>query len=382
VLSAYALLLGWRGNVLAVILQPFVLQLGASVAFLGLLETIGGYRGLVPAVVQPFGGWMADRVGRKAVAVAAGSASVVSLLLFTLAGRVQTVGLLLPAAALLGLGSIGRPATDALVGESAGPQVGYAYSRVTFAWTLAGIVAVAAGYLADLLGFPPIFALTAGLEALSTTLLALLVQETVAGPHPTRPRPAELQRLTLDALTPPRRLRAFYLGVVIDTFGYGLGSVLLFGFLADKYGFNPFQFGVMTTIYSGAWALAQLPAGRWTDQGRARHFLILSEGLTAVTIASWLLTSRFEVFAASMALSGLASALWTPALMSWAYARIPEGRRAEELGRLNAVPSVYAFPAPWIGGFLYERLGFVAPIGLSLVGTVVAGIVFAWALRD
>ena len=374
--------MGWRGNVLAVILQPFVLQLGASVAFLGFLETVGGYRGLVPAAVQPFGGWLADRMGRKAVAVAAGTATVLSLLLFALAGMTQGVGLLLPATALLGLGRIGRPATDALVGESAGQQVGYAYGRVTFAWTLAGVVALAAGYLADAMGFPPMFAMTAGLEVLGTLLLALLVQETLVGQSATRLRPTELQRLTLDVLTPPRRLRAFYLGVVIDTFAYGLGSALLYGFLADRYGFTPFQFGIMTTVYSLAWALAQLPAGRWTDRGKARQLLILSEVLTAVTIGSWLLTSRFEVFAASMALFGLASALWSPALMAWAYARVPEERRAEELGRLNAVPSVYAFPAPWIGGLLYERMGFVVPIGLSLVGAVIAGAVFIRGLRD
>ena len=381
ILTIRGLLTGLRWNVIAVVLQPFVLSLGASVEFLGFLEAAGGYRGLVPTVMQPVGGWLADRAGRKAVALAATVVSLGGLALLTLAGAGRSVALLLPAIVLFGLSGVGRPATDALVGESArGRSVGYAYGQVTFAWAVAGVLAsLGSGFLADRLGYAPVFALTTGLEVIGVLLLALWVEETLAEPRPMRLERGELRRLTVGLLAPPAQLRWLYVAVVIDTFSYGLASELIYGFLASRFGFTPFQFGIMNTAFSLGWALMQLPAGRWVDRGWARQMLILSEILNAAAIGIWLVTSQFAVFVASMAVLGLVSALWTPALMAWVYGGVPARRRAEELGRLSAIPGLAGFAAPYVGGFLYDRVGFVVPVALNLVGALAAALVFAVA---
>ncbi|MDI7276922.1 MAG: MFS transporter, partial [Anaerolineae bacterium] len=179
---------------------------------------------------------------------------------------------------------------------------------------------------------------------------------------------------------PPRALRPLYLAIVIDTFFYGIGAALLYGFLADRFGFTPFQFGVMTAAYSIAWMVSQLPAGRLADRGIARELLIVAELLNAVVVAIWLFTSSFEVFVATMVLFGVVAALWSPALIAWVYARVVPERRAEEFGRLSATPGVFAFPAPFVGGLLYDRFGFAVPIGLNLVGILLAGAVLVWGL--
>jgi len=383
VLTLRGLLIGLRWNVIAVVLQPFVLSLGASVEFLGFLEAVGGYRGIVPTVMQPAGGWLADRAGRKAVALAANVVSVGGLVLLTLAGGSRSVALLLPAIVLFGLSGVGRPAGDALVGESArGRSVGYAFGQVTFAWAVAGVLAsLGSGLLAERVSYTLVFALTTGLEVIGVLLLAFWVGETLAERRPMRLGRGELRRLTMGLLVPPANLRWLYVAVVIDTFAYGLASELIYGFLANRFGFTPFQFGVMNTAFSLGWAVMQLPAGRWVDRGWAREMLILSELLSAVAIGVWLVTSSFPVFVASMAVLGLVSALWTPALMAWVYRRVPAGRRAEELGRLSAIPGLFGFPAPYLGGFLYDRVGFVVPVVLNLTGALVAAAVLALAVR-
>ncbi len=377
-----SLLVGLRINVLTVILQPFVLALGGSVAFLGLLETLGGYRGLVPTLIQPGAGWLADRVGRKSLGMIAGGVTVFSLLLYAAAGRLGAVALLLPATVLVGLNAIGRPAMDALVVESVGSErVGWAYSLVSFGWAAAGVVAsLGAGLLADRLGYAPVFVITAILEMVGLGFLALGVRETLVRRQQARLGPHEVRHLTLGWMAPPPSLRVFYLAVTIDSFFYGIGSALLYGFLADRYGYTPFQFGVMTTLYSVTWMLAQLPAGRWADRGRVKDLLVIAEGLNAVVIASWLLTQQFAAIAISMALLGVVGALWSPALIAWIYARVPGEERAEEMGRLSALPGLFAIPAPWLGGLLYERLGFAAPIGLNLIGALMAMAILAWGL--
>lgn len=383
VLTLRELLTGLRWNVLDVILQPFVLQLGGSVAFVGLLETIGGYRGIVPTLVQPLGGWVADRAGRKGVAVVANLVAVGGLALLALAGWAGNVSLLLPAIALFGLSAVGRPAGEALVGESArGRRVGYAYGQVSFAWAVAGVLAsLGSGFLAERLGFAPVLAVTAAIETVGVLLLVLLVRETLQGRRSARLAPVDLRRLALGLLVPPAGLRMLYLAVVVDVFSYGLASQLIFGFLADRFGFTPVQFGIMNTVFSLAWAAAQLPAGRWVDRGRAREMLVLSEILNAAAIGLWLVSSEFVAFVASMAVLGLVSALWSPAILSWVYERVPTARRAEELGRLSAVPGLFGFPAPYLGGLLYDRLGFAVPVALNLVGALLAGALLAWGLR-
>jgi len=383
-LSGRALLVGLRANVLTVVLQPFVLYLGQSVAFVGLLESIGGYRGLVPTAIQPLAGWLADRAGRKGIAVLAGIFTVGSLLLLAAAGALRSPALLVPAIVLLGLNGLGRPALDAMVGESAPRNsVGRAYGMVTFTWALAGVFAsLGAGYMADRLGYPSVYLLTAGIEVAGTLLLALGVRETLTARRRARLAPHEAGRLVLETFVPPRRLRGFYAAVILDSFFYGLGSALLYGFLADRFGYTPFQFGIMTTAFSISWALFQLPAGRWVDDGRAKQFLIMAEILNAGVIASWLVTSSFLVFTISMLALGLTAALWSPALMAWIYARVAQTTRAEELGRLSAVPGVFAFPAPWLGGLLYQHLGYAVPLLLNLIGTLLAGAVFAWGVRE
>lgn len=380
ILTLRGLLIGLRWNVIAVTLQPFVLSLGASVAFLGLLEAIGGYRGLLPTVMQPAGGWLADRVGRKGVLLAANIVSVGGLLLLSLASGARSVALLFPAIVLFGLSGVGRPAGDALVGESArGRSVGYAFGQATFAWAVAGVLAsLGSGILADRLGYTFVFALTTGLEVVGVLLLGLLVGETLVARRPLRMERGELRRVTAGLLVPPPHLRWLYVAVVIDTFSYGLASELIYGFLSDRFGFTPFQFGIMNTAFSLGWALMQLPAGRWVDRGWARQMLILSEVLNAAAIGVWLVTADFLVFVASMAVLGLVSALWTPALLAWVYAGVPAGRRAEELGRLGAVPGLFGFPAPYLGGLLYERVGFAAPVVLNLAGALAAAAVLAF----
>ncbi|MDI7275940.1 MAG: MFS transporter, partial [Anaerolineae bacterium] len=207
-LSVRTLLAGLRGSVLTVILQPFVLALGASVAYLGWLEALGGYRGLVPTLVLPAAGWLADRVGRKWMLVSASVFAVASLLLMALSSLERNALLLTPAIVLLGLNAIGRPAIDALVVESARRgRVGYAYGQFSFAWATAGVIAsLGGGYVADRFGFTPVFLGATALELVAIFVLILGVRETLVTRRRARLPRRELPRLAVRLLTGNQRL--------------------------------------------------------------------------------------------------------------------------------------------------------------------------------
>jgi MFS family permease len=65
VLATRNFLSGLRTNMVRAIWQPFVLHLGASMPLLGLLESIGGFGGIVSTAMLPLGGWLSDRRGRR-----------------------------------------------------------------------------------------------------------------------------------------------------------------------------------------------------------------------------------------------------------------------------------------------------------------------------
>ncbi|MEA3311672.1 MAG: hypothetical protein U9Q76_05590, partial [candidate division WOR-3 bacterium] len=51
-------------------------------------------------------------------------------------------------------------------------------------------------------------------------------------------------------------------------------------------------------------------------------------------------------------------------------------------GRLSAFRGLIGFPAPYIGGLLYDRFGFKAPIMANLVGVAIALVTVAIAVKE
>ena len=53
--------------------------------------------------------------------------------------------------------------------------------------------------------------------------------------------------------------------------------------------------------------------------------------------------------------------------------------RAEAIGKLAAFRGIISFPAPYIGGFMYDIAGFQAPITAGLIGVIIT-LILIWAL--
>jgi len=71
-------------------------------------------------------------------------------------------------------------------------------------------------------------------------------------------------------------------------------------------------------------------------------------------------------------LRGLVFSTWTPAMKTFLMNKVSEEGRAEAMGKLAAFIGLVGFPAPFIGGILYDTMGFRAPIATGLVGVTLA----------
>jgi len=383
VIGTTAFLAGLFSSMTYAVWQPFVLSLGAPMSTLGFLESLGGRRGIMTALIQPVSGWLSDRLGRKPLMALGSFLGLLLVFFYVLAAALGDWRWLVPGVVILAATMVSRPAESSMIAESArASKRGTAYSLLMIAWIAPGTFAPAlGGFIADHWGFIPVFLVRLALEGLRLLLILWLLKETLVGV--TRAVPlGELKGVLSRMVIPPVELRSFYWAMALDIFVWGLGGGLLFGLLNKTYGFTTFQLGIMSSLSALVWTISQLPIGRLIDRHGSKPFLVLSEALGLFVVVGWLFSTNFVTFAVLHAFFGLVAATWVPAQLSLLANSVSEEQRGEAMGRLSAFRGLVGFSAPYIGGLLYDSFGFQAPIMANLVGVVIVLVVIALAVKE
>ncbi|MCC7161729.1 MAG: MFS transporter [Anaerolineae bacterium] len=363
---------GIEQSMIGVIFQPFVLALGASMSQLGLLNSLSGFGGLIPTLAYPWGGWIADQRGRRPVLLAASLAAMGAFGVYAMAGWLGALAMLLPGILLLGISQVYQPVNAALVGEAVGAgKRGSAYSLITLVVIVPGIfVPILAGVVAERYGFTFIFPAAILFEAAAFFVIWKYLHET-RSPSRDKSDAGAIGQFLKRAWIPPSDLRWFFIAVAMDNFAWGMGYGLFYGLLTREYGFTPIQLGVLSTVSAITWAVTSLPIGRLVDRWGPRPVLILSEAVAVPLMIVWMTQSQFAVLAASMTLFALNAATWIPARNVYVTQVVEPTRRGEIFGRLSAFAGIIAFPAAFIGGYLFDTVGFHAPFVGNLIFAVI-----------
>jgi MFS family permease len=384
VLAARSFLRGMRDNMVRVVWQPFVLSLGASMPLLGLLESLGGLSGIVPTLVQPLIGRLSDYWGRKIFILASSVFAIAALSIYVLAKFTDNWRLLIPGVAILGLAFASRPSEDSMTAESAGvAERSRAYSLVMLSLALSGVFApLLGGFVADRWGYIVVFLMGLALDVAALSLVVGLLKETLVSQSRRPVASEQLKGVFRGILVPPGKLRGFYIAVAVDAFAWGTGWGILYGLLSEVHHFTASQLGLMSCLSSIGWAVFQMPVGKLMERYGCVKSMILSEAGGVILIVGWLQAATFQTFALLQILFGFTIAAWLPATMTWIANSVPKEKMAEEIGRLNAFRGLVGFPAPYIGGLLYEAFGFRGPITANLIGALTALILMATWVRE
>jgi MFS family permease len=370
--TAKTFLSGLASSVMRTVMQPFVLSLGAPMSTLGLLESLGGMRGILTSPLQYFSGWLSDRLGRRPFMILGNVSGALGISLFVFAALTGNWLWLVPGVVLTGATLLADPVDQSMVAESS--QVsrrGTAYSLLVMAWTAPGIFAPAlGGWLAVRWGFVPVFALQALLYVLGLLLVLRFLRETIV-PSGEGIIWGELKAATARLIVPPRGLRGYYWTMAVDAFAWGLGLSLLFGMLTQTYGFTTFQLGILSSLMALAWTLSQWPAGKLIDRFGSKPVMLLSLVGSVPILLGLMFVSSFPAFAGIYASLGVMGATWLPAQMAMLANSTSESELGEAMGRLAAFQGLIGFPAPFIGGLLYDTFGFQAPLLASLAGVLI-----------
>lgn len=344
--------------------QPFVLFLGASMTILGLLQS---FNSLAYSALQPVFGKISDNIGRRMPLIVGAFFSVGVLIIYTLIATVaQAWYFLIPAVLLWGLSlAVGAPAWKALVAESVTKdERGTASSMISFVSIIAGIYSpVIAGLVANQYGFSMIFVIFSFIAVINLALMFFL-RETHEAQSKVILTKSDLKNIAV-LFAPEKGLAGFYLLTVLHAVAWGIISTF-YGMLNKEFEFTVLQLGYLSLTFSISSALVQIPVGKMIDKYGRKIFLVISESLGCLALLGFLLSSRFEDFLLFQIPLGITGAIWYTAVFALLADNTTEDRRAVAMGKLLAFPALGAFYAPIIGGFLYDKLGFDAPLFASL----------------
>lgn len=146
--------------------------------------------------------------------------------------------------------------------------------------------------------------------------------------------------------------------------------------VAAAMGLSPAQLGLLITIQSVGAAVAYLPAGilgdRVADRGR---LLLITFWWVAIGYGAASLASGFWMLAVLLAVGGMGDAAWHPVATGILAGEYPS-RRAHALGAHGMGGTLSQVFAPLAVGFLLEYVDWRVALQLSVLPSVLMGLVF------
>jgi MFS family permease len=375
VIAVTGLISGIYIGILNFVLQLFPLSLGFSVAAIGILQAIGNrFSGAAATVVQPLAGHYSDIHSRKNSILLGSATTILSMLCFVGAAVTTSGVLTLLAFVLFGVSVLGSPASQALIAESVNfdsRQMDVAYSVIFFLSTIPGVISpYLAGAISDRYGYVAIFAAAVLLEAVDLYLYWREISETK---HVVSEGPGEGKRFSfVEAFRLPRASWGYYGALAMDAFAFGITISIIYAMAEEQFGFSDTDIGLLVVVFNIAMLAAQYPATRILLRIGAKKTIILSESVGTLLMAGWAFSNNVAEFAACAAVFGFCVTTWVPGVQSMLMTHSAPGQKGSVGGKVAAFRGLVACPAPIIGGFLYQGLGYEAPLVASFVGTIVA----------
>ena len=375
VLAVTGLISGVYIGMLNGVLQLFPASLGFGVATLGILQSVGNrFSGVAASLAQPIAGHLSDIHGRKVMIVVGSITTILSMLLFMVAALTANFAFLFGAFFMFGVSVLGSPASQAMVAESVGldtSKMNVAYSVVFLLSSIPGVVTpYLAGVMASSYGYVVIFLTAALLESFD---LYLYIGEL----YETRPVAKPSQAASPDGFSLrqsfqiPRGSWGYFGALAMDAFTFGITTSIIYALIQAKFGYSYAQIGIMVSVLSLAIILSQYPATKLLLLLGGRRTIAFSEALGTVLMVGWAVAGSFPAFLLLSVVFGVSVSTWVPGVQSLVMTHSPEHERGGIGGKVAAVRGLVAFPAPILGGFLYQGLGYEAPIVASAVGTAI-----------
>ena len=360
-------------------LSLYLIDLGASVSQVGLVFTVAS---LVPTILQLFGGWLSDTIGRLRAIAIGSSVAVLGYLLFFISPSWELV--------MVGLcveyvsNSFVGPSFSAYIAEQSeeanrGRVFGVTKS-IYMVVTVAG--PALAGFISQRLGFKPmlLIAFFFYLAATGVRIWMSLNARFTSARKPQKPtfpgfRTEILSMLGL--LLSGGVLTWIWITDAINDTSYNLVGQLFPLYLSGIGHLNLEQIGGLNSIWGAASIVASYLGGWLTDRFRERTIIACGFSIIALGLVVMLQAGDIPIFALSMFLYGFGVGGLMPAYDSLISKTVPEEKRGLAFGFFGTSLGILSLPFPWIGAQLWERFSPQVPFWITAAACSFS-ILLAW----
>jgi len=335
--------------------------LKANMTALGFIDGLGE---AVVSLSQAASGYVSDRIRRRKVFIWTGY----------LCGSISRLGYavstvwshLIPFRILDRAGKIRSAPRDALVAELStdrdrGRNFGLLRAMDNLGAVFGILISIA---LVNLIGFRLLFALASIPSLLSVLIILLFIKE---------PREKKTKLFRGFAIKDINRNLAVYI-ILNAVFALGAFSYSFLLIYAKDLGFKSGFVPVLYLVFTAAAALFSLPFGRLSDRTGRKTVLMIAFGLWAGVCVGLIFSRNLVAAGLLFVLYGIHKGALEPVQKTMAAELAPVDYKASVLGTFQMVIGLCALPASLIAGLLWDKLGPTAPFYVSIVLTVLAGL--------
>ncbi len=367
------------GSMYTILLPIYLTKLGASVVQVGLVFTLSS---VVILVLQIFGGWVSDSIGRLR-AIAIGSiGGVIGFALMLMANSWETM-LLAISVSQIPYALVG-PSFGAFIAENSTHETrGQVYGITDTIYQVTGVIGPPlGGFIAGFYGFKPML-LVAGIFYTIAAGLRIWMATTMRSPEEASP-----QKLTAKSFKSSLTLM---IGMVLSggvvtwifiTDGVGDISYRLSGELLPLYhkqvaGIPLLQIRLLGAMFSIGMMFTPILSGRISDKFGERVPISLGFLMIFFAYLIFLQASDFIGFAITWAFFGVSVGLLSPAYQSLVSKVVPQKNLGIFTGMFRSSLGLISLPAPYIGAQLWERFNPRMPFIITAILALIT-VIPAW----
>lgn len=354
-------------------LSLYMLDLGASVAQVGLVFTLAS---LVPMVLQIFGGWLSDTIGRLRIMAIGSSIAVFGYLIFAFAPNWEWV--------LIGLSieyvsnSVVGPSFGAYISEQSSEESrGRVFGITSSIYQTVTVIGPAlAGFLAYEYGFPLMMRVAFGFYLAATLLRVWMGTHERFKPQREAVKPTfngfkEQLTAVFTLLLAGGILTWIWVTDAVSDTSYNLIGQLFPIYLSDIGKINVAQIGIVNAAVGVAAIIAAPLAGSLVDKVSERAAMVTGFTLNGLGLFTLLNSTTFTGFILAMCFFGLGSGCLMPAYESLISKTVPESKRGLAFGFFGTSLGLLSLPMPWIGAQLWENISPQTPFWFAFAANVI-----------
>lgn len=360
-------------------LSLYMLNLGASVAQVGLVFTLAS---LVPMVLQIFGGWLSDTIGRLRIMAIGSSIAVFGYLIFAFAPNWQWV--------LIGLSieyvsnSVVGPSFGAYISEQSSEESrGRVFGITSSLYQTVTVIGPAlAGFLAYRFGFPLMMRVAFGFYLTAALLRVWMATHERFKPQRAATKPTfsgfkEQLTAIFTLLIAGGVLTWIWVTDAVGDTSSNLVNQLFPIYLSDIGKINVAQIGIVNAAVGVAAIIAAPLAGSLVDKVSERAAMVSGFTLNGLGLFTLLNSTTFTGFILAMCFFGLGNGCLMPAYESLISKVVPESKRGLAFGFFGTSLGLLSLPMPWIGAQLWEKVSPRTPFWFALAANLIT-ISVAW----